>query len=108
MLYGSPEGAWLVLRGPYGRVPLIDIAGLTLLGDTQEVIHSVLAHRMRCTSRSSAHEDVGAYVRRTFAAELGVNEVQLASYDAGRSEPELSNLGWSKLASAYCFISVSV
>jgi hypothetical protein len=106
VLYGSPEGAWLVLRGSYGRVPPGDIAGLALLGETGDIIRDVLACRMRLTRTS--YSDLAGYVRRTFATELGVDEAKLVEYADARTVPSLSSTGWLKLAKAYCFISASV
>jgi hypothetical protein len=111
VLYGDTAGTWLVLRGSYGRVPPGEIAGLSLLGETGDIIRDVLAVRMRLTSvtnRRYVSEDVTQYVRRTFAAELGVGEAKLAEYADDRTVPSLSSTGWSKLAKAYCFISASV
>jgi hypothetical protein len=109
VLYGSPEGAWLVLRGSYGRVPPGDIAGLTLLGETGDIIRGVLTFRMSTMSRhGDTRSDLVSYVRRTFATELGVDEAKLVEYADDRTVPSLSSTGWSKLAKAYCFISVGV
>jgi hypothetical protein len=106
VLYGDTAGMWLVLRGSYGRVPPGEIAGLSLLGDTGDLIRDVLAVRMRLTR--TEYSDLAGYVRRTFAAELGVGESKLAEYTDDRTTPSLSSTGWSKLAKAYCFISASV
>jgi hypothetical protein len=109
VLYGDTAGAWLVLRGSYGRVPPGEIAGLTLLGETGDLIRDVLAVRMsRMRLTCTPFSDLAGYVRRTFAAELGVGEAKLAEYVGDRTVPSLSSTGWSKLAKAYCFISASV
>jgi hypothetical protein len=112
VLYGDTAGVWLVLRGSYGRVPPGDIAGLALLGETGDIIRDVLAYRMRAigvtSQRRYASGDVSQYVRRTFAAELGVGESKLDEYTYEQTVPSLSSTGWSKLAKAYCFISASV
>jgi hypothetical protein len=105
VLYGDTAGTWLVLRGSYGRVPPGEIAGLALLGETGDLIRDVLAVRMRSIGGSAG---LTSYVRRTFAAELGVGEAKLAEYVDDRTVPSLSSTGWSKLAKAYCFISASV
>jgi hypothetical protein len=104
VLYGDTAGTWLVLRGSYGRVPPGEIAGLSLLGETGDLIRDVLAVRMRSIGGSVG---LASYVRRTFAAELGVGEAKLVEYADDRTVPSLSSTGWSKLAKAYCFISAS-
>jgi hypothetical protein len=96
----------MVLRGSYGRVPPGDIVGLALLGETGDIIRSVVTYRMARISKTRSN--IAGYVRRTFAAELGVDEAKLVEYADDRTVPSLSSTGWSKLAKAYCFIAASV
>jgi hypothetical protein len=105
VLYGSGDGsAWFILRGVYGRLPPQELDGLPLLGETTEVLRSVLGFRMRAAKRSNEPTlEMATRVHATMASELGMEPQQLTDYTNDAATPNLSSNAWGKLAKAAHF-----
>lgn len=103
-LYGSADGAhWRVAIGPYGQAPDAEVSGLPLLGDTLEVLRSVLSFRVHVAR--GATMTMARQVHDLLASELDVSRDQLRSFVNAEAIPEFSSAGWGRLAKAYHFIS---
>jgi hypothetical protein len=104
-LYGSADGMrWRVTVGPYGQAPDSEASGLPLLGDTTEVLRSVLSFRVQVAR--GATMTMAREVHDRLAVELGISRGQLRSFVNAEALPELTSAGWGRLAKAYHFISV--
>lgn len=103
-LYGSADGLrWRVAIGPYGQTPDQEASGLPLLGDTLEVLRSVLSFRVHVAR--GATMTMARQVHDLLASELEVSRDQLRSFVNAEQLPCFTSAGWGRLVKAYHFIS---
>jgi protein involved in sex pheromone biosynthesis len=110
VLYGTGDGSkWLVARGPYGYIPPNELDDLPLLGETSEIIRTLMTFRVQAARRARGFAqadtlDVAEYAKNQLAKSLGITPGQLITYANDEKSPELSARGWQELAKAYYFM----